>query len=914
MWGCSPLHLSQLQGREAPIDLEVLNPMAWTPAIGVKVLCAAVLSCRAAFAVQAQDRGSRAEFQPLKSADHAPAATRAVVSVRFARAPVQDVLREIARQAGLGISFRADLPQLDRRVSLDVQDVPAAEALLQAIGEGGLELLVASHGRSVIVRAAAATRNTDACAVGGIVRDAETGNPLAGVDVRLSAGAARTLTNAEGSFCFARVAAGRYTLEAGRFGFASARVEAIVVPGAAAEQLAITLVPRAIPLNDIVVTPGRFGIAHESVNRPETLKREQIETLPQLAEDIYRTVNRLPGIVSNEMTARFYVRGGDDKSMLVLLDGLELIEPFHLKDFDSPLSILDVAAIGGVDLTTGGFSAEYGNRLTGVFDLRSTSQLYTRPRTAIGLSLSNARIMSQGSFAGGNGLWLLSARRGYLDILLDLIGESDNLDPRYYDALGKVIYQFSPKHRVSAHFLRAGDAAHLSDEVSRADTASLDGKYGSTYAWLNWHADFGRLQATTHLSASALDWHRVGGFQGDSGRICLVCEVRDDFGLRDVRELSVLSARQDWRASISERFALKWGFELKRGRATYDYFRWVARDSIAAGQIILDQDTSTIALRPAGTDFGVYIAQRIRPWQPLTLETGIRWDRQSHTDEDQFSVRVNLALALDAHTTLRAAWGRYAQPHALYQLQVQDGEQRFSPAERAVQIVAGLERQLGHGILARLEAYRRDESELRPRFRNLSNVIEPVAEVQSDRRLFEPETGRAQGIELLVQRHAAASSWSASYALARAYDVIAGHRFNRQADQRHTLYLDYSIAPSPAWRLSASWQYHSGWPITPTTFRGEPLANGGVYIVRDYGDHYADRLAAYHRMDLRATRSFALKRGRLAVFLDIFNVYDHDNPQYYNYNFSYSQGRIDVARLIEPLLPRLPTLGASWEF
>ena len=885
--------------------------MKW-PTVGVAVLYAAVVSCAAISDLQAQENG-RAGFQPLRRAADAPAATRVTVSVRFSGVPLRSALQEIARQARLGISFRADLPQLDRLVSLDAQEVPAAEALLRVANDGGLELLVASHGRSVIVRAPSTGANA-ACAVGGTVVHAEAGTPLAGVEVRLSIGAARRLTGLEGAFCFARVASGTYTLDVRKLGFAPARLDRIGVPGTAAVQLTITLAPRAIPLDEVVVTPGRFGIAHETVNRSETLNREQIETLPQLAEDIYRTVNRLPGIASNEMTARFSVRGGDDKSMLVLLDGLELIEPFHLKDFDSPLSIVDVAAIGGVDLTTGGFSAEYGNHLTGVFDLRSTNALYTRPRTAIGLSLSNARIMSQGSFARGNGQWLLSARRGYLDILLDLIGESDTFEPRYYDGFGKVAYQLSPAHRVTAHVLRAGDAAHLHEAVTSNDTASLDSRYGSTYVWLNWEADFGRLRAITHLSTSALDWHRRAAERGNVASSCQVCEARNDYELRDTRDLSLLMGRQDWQASISERFALKWGFEWRRGRAKYAYFNRVARDSVEAGQIITDEDTTTMALARSATGVGIYVAQRIRPWQPLTLETGIRWDRQSYTRDDQLSPRVNLALALGSRTTLRAAWGRYAQPQALHQLQVQDGEQRFSPAERAVQIVAGLERQFDHGILARVEAYRRDESDLRPRFRNLSNVIEPVAEVQRDRRRFDPESGRAQGIELFVQRHAARSSWSASYALAHAYDEIAGARFYRQLDQRHTLYIDYSIALSPAWRLSAAWQHHTGWPITPTTFRGDALADGGVYVVSDYGDYNAERLPAYHRMDLRATRHFDVKGGRLTVFLDIFNAYNHQNPRYYNYNFSYNQGRIGLERVIEPLLPILPTFGAIWEF
>jgi len=85
-------------------------------------------------------------------------------------------------------------------------------------------------------------------------------------------------------------------------------------------------------------------------------------------------------------------------------------------------------------------------------------------------------------------------------------------------------------------------------------------------------------------------------------------------------------------------------------------------------------------------------------------------------------------------------------------------------------------------------------------------------------------------------------------------------------------------------------------------------------IVGSFGPVNADRLPAYHRFDLRVTRRFTIGRSVLRVFLDLFNAYDRTNLNGYDYRVSVSGGRAVATRSGQELLPRLPTIGASWEF
>ena len=94
------------------------------------------------------------------------------------------------------------------------------------------------------------------------------------------------------------------------------------------------------------------------------------------------------------------VRGEPSDGLLVTLDGLPLLEPFHLKDMGDALSIVDLASLGSAELMTGGPSAEYGDQIAGVFRLQTLTPRIDRHRAGAGLTLTNLRGMTQGGFAG----------------------------------------------------------------------------------------------------------------------------------------------------------------------------------------------------------------------------------------------------------------------------------------------------------------------------------------------------------------------------------------------------------------------------------------------------------------------------------------------------------------------------------
>lgn len=764
----------------------------------------------------------------------------------------------------------------------------------------------------------------------GLVRDQDSGAPIADVEVEVVGGPGRARSRSDGRFTLAGVAPGEHLIRFRRLGYrpgvARADVQALTrgllreqAGGAAAADFVVELERVPVPLSRVVVAPGHYGVLRQEAAAVQTLSREALAVAPQVGEDVFRVVGRLPGVAASDFSAAFRVRGGANDEMLVLLDGLPLYEPFHLKDFDGALSIVDVAAVGGLDLATGGFGAQYGNRTTGVLDMRTVAPEPGAARTELSLTVTSLRATSRGTFAGGRGGWLLSARRGFLEYALRMAGESDRVDPRYHDVLGKLTYQLGPAHALSLHVLQARDRLTYDHQPGEP---RLESAYGSDYLWGTWQARWHeRLTTRTALWASRLSWDREGE------RISRY-DGRADFAVSDARDFGGTGLRHDLTAELSARAILSAGVELRRTHATYDYERARRQFSVRAGALGVRQEGVIAALAPEGGAVGAYLTQRLRPWDALTAELGVRVDRQTRHDvvdgrtqtfqgETQVSPRVGASWTPALGTTVRAAWGHYWQAQGVHELPIGDGERTYARAERAAQRTLGVEQRLGDALTARVELYDRRQSRVRPRWVSVDGSLDLFPEVGPNRQRVQAEAGSARGVELMLRRSVPTGlSWTASYALASARDRVDGRWVPRQLDQRHTVTLDVGWRPSPAWSVGVAWLYHSGWPTTTFQVTTDTLRDGAVLTRHVYGERNSARLEAYHRLDARVSRRFDVGGGRLSMFLDVFNVYDRRNPRAPPAaGTDYAvPGRDANALHFDVLLPRVPSFGIAWEF
>ncbi|HQU72120.1 MAG TPA: TonB-dependent receptor, partial [Calditrichia bacterium] len=502
----------------------------------------------------------------------------------------------------------------------------------------------------------------DGGSISGEVGEATTGRPMAGVSVFVEGFPGGDTSDKKGEFRITRVPEGQYTLVLSFLGFATVQREGILVKNGQVTRLdKILMAERPIPLNEIVVSPGSYSVMGEHTSPRQTLSNEDIRIMGW-AEDVTRAVQRIPGTTSDEFSAQFSIRGGDVDEVLVLLDGMQIYKPFHQKDFGGGLfSTIDIEVIEGVDLLTGGFAANYGNRMSGVLNMKSKTPAADQQLTSVGLSLMNARLFTMGNFGNNRGNYLFSARRGYLDLVNRLMNNEFKLEPKYYDLFGKTSWQLNRRHFLSLYGFHADDAYRLDERVVEPNTTwtNIDDRtssYANSYAWANLKSSLrDNLFVETLAYGGRVSQHRIWEqFDLDPAAHLNSADINGK------RVFDLAGLKQTWNLTLHPRLLFNLGGEFKGLRTDYDYSQSIRNELIVPGDsLTLQTREITFRDRISGNQIGAFLAGRFQVAAPLTLEAGLRYDDASYTGDRLWSPRVGMVLGLSPSTFLRAGWGYY---------------------------------------------------------------------------------------------------------------------------------------------------------------------------------------------------------------------------------------------------------------
>ena len=815
--------------------------------------------------------------------------------------PLQDYIAWLIQQ-DIAIIYSSDLVLPEYTVKGEPNNPNSVAALREILEPYGLSLADGPGDSLLIVR-----QESFYGSIALTVTEAGT-NYLVADAALLVDGKQSGHTDMHGRLVLADQQPGVHVLTVAASGYANSDASSVTVETGQSSTVTINLQPLQQQLTEIIVSSSLYSLKYDPAGSHTFLDRDMTTRLPDIGDDAVRSVHRLPGIASGGVSTRSHVRGGIDNEQLFLFDGLRMYEPYHLKDFHALSTIVDQNAIAGIDFYSAGYQVRYGDRMSGVIDM-SMREPSSETMTELALSFFNASVLSMGRFGGSDkGDWLITARRGNLDVIADIVN-SNYGSPRYEDTLLHLGWDLSDRTYLGGNAIFSYDKISIA-ELDGSEKASA--KFRNRIAWLkavtDWTTD---LSSTTILSATTIDNDRVG--------------LNDVPGVSsgnvdDVRSFQSLALRQDWQWTASQKWLFSSGFDVKRLEADYQYASTL--NILPPFDQILDNQPSvvrSIQTAPRGAQYAAYLESRWRPFENWILDGGIRWDQQTYTvanDDDQISLRFNLLHYLNERTELRFGGGRYYQAQEINELQVADGVETFFPAQRADHLVASVSHELISSIDIRLELYQKKYRTLSPRYENVFDPLVLIPELQIDRFRIDADGAESKGAEIMITGESDSESllWWLSYTWSMIEDSLADSNVKRSWDQTDSIKAGVNW-DWKKWSFSAAGSIHSGWPRTDLMVETVTNPDGSANLLASTTPRNSLSHSTFHTVDARASRRIDVAKGELTAFLEITNIYDQQNTCCTKYRLQTDSGGNQVLISNEDhWLPLIPSLGVIWRF
>jgi len=276
----------------------------------------------------------------------------------------------------------------------------------------------------------------------GKVVDAFTQTPLPGATVVIqdSNPTLGTMTDADGNFKLLNIKPGRYNLKVSFIGYENFLFREVLVGSGKEVVLNAGLKELISEINEVKVTARTSK--EQASNPMATISARQlsVEESSRYAggyDDPARLAGSFAGVASELGNNGIVIRGNSSRYMLWKMEGVEISNPTHFADVIAfgagGITALSSQMLANSDFYTGAFPAEYGNALSGVFDVKLRTGNAEKRETALQIGGIGLDFSSEGPLRkGGKSSYLFNYRYSTLALLKPLIPEEAGVI-RYQD-------------------------------------------------------------------------------------------------------------------------------------------------------------------------------------------------------------------------------------------------------------------------------------------------------------------------------------------------------------------------------------------------------------------------------------------------------------------------------------------------
>lgn len=197
----------------------------------------------------------------------------------------------------------------------------------------------------------------------GTVKDAQSGNPLPGVNVLLEGTQIGAATDIDGNFTILNVPPGRYTLLARMIGYTEIRVTDVRIHVDLTTKVPIELSPTVLNLGKSVTITATRPLIQKDITSSQTIvDAKDIQQMP--VETVAQVLELQAGFVKSPGGA-LHVRGGRAGEIAYMVDGVSITDPYGA----TAAITVEKNAIQELQVVSGTFNAEYGQAMSGIINI-----------------------------------------------------------------------------------------------------------------------------------------------------------------------------------------------------------------------------------------------------------------------------------------------------------------------------------------------------------------------------------------------------------------------------------------------------------------------------------------------------------------------------------------------------------------
>lgn len=716
--------------------------------------------------------------------------------------------------------------------------------------------------------------NAQSIVFNGQVKDADSGELLAGVSVWDSLSNTGAITNSYGFFSL-RVPDNNHSVRFSYVGY-----QPLYFTPQDDQPVVINL--KSNPeLEEIQI------ISEREVNlpgKPVSLDIQKIKTMPMLLgeADVLKAFSFTPGVsTGNEGSAGLYIRGGTPDQNLILLDDVPVYNAMHLGGF---FSVFNPYSLKKADLYKESFPARYGGRLSSVIDLSMKEGNNQEFGGEASVGLLNQSLALEGPIVKNKASFIVSGRISTLGIT-GLIQPSSYHESgekyvyNFYDFNAKVNYQINKTDQIFLSYYNGHDRFRYDEWQNRADgnnnLINVGNNWGNNTATLRYNKMINsKLFAKAILIKSDYDSQFVNNFEDTSIKWHRVSDTK-------VRDLGAKLQLDYYPVNWLE---TRIGYELTR-----HLFTPFEMNSTYNDEPLIERDKVDYK----SFESSLFLDSDLKLKYNLSVNLGARMSNYKVPDNNYLNFEPRAGVSWIFAKNWRATTGYTVMNQYLHLLVNNSygfGYDAWVPATsevppaRAIQWNIGVSRKLAKpDIDLSLSLYQKRLSNLidYPDGANFAGMI-----ADSWYNMVEKDgIGKNKGLEVMGSKNSGRLNGTVSYTLSCSdlkFDQInQGNWYPMKYDRTHNFnfFLNYEL--SKKWSFNTTFIYQTGHAVTlpvAAVYYNDREHEYPKYI---YKERNNARMPAFHKLDFGFVKNGKfLNRYDSKLNLGVYNAYNRANPLY----------------------------------